>query len=296
MKNKRFCGSILLTLTALIWATSFVAQSVSNNYIGSFTFNAIRFLIGGIVLIPIIFTVNKFNKKDDKIDKKHDLFLGGFLCGIALFIASTLQQFGISSTSVGKAGFITALYIVIVPFLGVFLKKKLSFKTCISILISIIGLYLLCVKENFSIGKGDILVLCCAFFFAIHILLIDYFSSKIDNVKLSSIQFFVAAILSIIFMCIFENPKLSSILSAWFPILYAGILSCGVAYTLQIIGQKNTDPTIASLLLSLESVFATISGWLILGQSLTFRELIGCILVFTAIILAQLPNKKKYSQ
>ena len=296
MKNNRFCGSILLTLTALIWGTSFVAQSVSNNYIGSFTFNAIRFLIGGIVLIPIIFTVNKFNKKDDKIDKKHDLFLGGFLCGIALFIASTLQQFGISSTSVGKAGFITALYIVIVPFLGVFLKKKLSFKTCISILISIIGLYLLCVKENFSIGKGDILVLCCAFFFAIHILLIDYFSSKIDNVKLSSIQFFVAAILSIIFMCIFENPKLSSILSAWFPILYAGILSCGVAYTLQIIGQKNTDPTIASLLLSLESVFATISGWLILGQSLTFRELIGCILVFTAIILAQLPNKKKYSQ
>ncbi|WP_294358637.1 DMT family transporter [uncultured Clostridium sp.] len=296
MKNNRFCGSILLTLTALIWGTSFVAQSVSNNYIGSFTFNAIRFLIGGIVLIPIIFTVNKFNKKDDKIDKKHDLFLGGFLCGIALFIASTLQQFGISSTSVGKAGFITALYIVIVPFLGVFLKKKLSFKTCISILISIIGLYLLCVKENFSIGKGDILVLCCAFFFAIHILLIDYFSSKIDNVKLSSRQFFVAAILSIIFMCIFENPKLSSILSAWFPILYAGILSCGVAYTLQIIGQKNTDPTIASLLLSLESVFATISGWLILGQSLTFRELIGCILVFTAIILAQLPNKKKYSQ
>ena len=292
MKNKRFCGSILLTLTALIWGTSFVAQSVSNNYIGSFTFNAIRFLIGGIVLIPIIFTVNKFNKKDDKIDKKHDLFLGGFLCGIALFIASTFQQFGISSTSVGKAGFITALYIVIVPFLGVFLKKKLSFKTCISILISIIGLYLLCVKENFSIGKGDILVFLCALVFSVHILVIDHFSPKVDGVKMSCIQFFVSGILSLPFMFVLETPRLVSVAAAWMPLLYAGVLSCGVAYTLQILGQKNVNPAVASLILSLESCFSVLAGWIILGERLSFRESLGCILMFLAIILAQLPDKK----
>lgn len=156
-----------------------------------------------------------------------------------------------------------------------------------------IGLYLLCITENFSIGKGDLLVLCCAFFFSIHILLIDYFSPKVNGVKMSCIQFFVAGIISILPMAIFESPTLTSILSAWAPILYAGVLSCGVAYTLQVVAQKNTDPTVASLLLSLESVFAVISGWLVLGESLSLKELIGCVLVFIAVILAQLPNKNK---
>ena len=293
MKNKRFYGNVMLILTALIWGSSFVAQSVGMDYIGPFTFNAIRCIIGGIVLIPIIFIMDKVKKDSKSKDNNNQLILGGILCGIALFTGSTLQQFGISFTSVGKAGFITALYIVLVPLLGIFFKKKVSLKIWLSVLISMIGLYLLCITENFSIGKGDLLVLCCAFFFSIHILLIDYFSPKVNGVKMSCIQFFVAGIISILPMAIFESPTLTSILSAWAPILYAGVLSCGVAYTLQVVAQKNTDPTVASLLLSLESVFAVISGWLVLGESLSLKELIGCVLVFIAVILAQLPNKNK---
>lgn len=293
MKNKRFYGNVMLILTALIWGSSFVAQSVGMDYIGPFTFNAIRCIIGGIVLIPIIFIIDKVKKDSKSKDNNNQLILGGILCGIALFTGSTLQQFGISFTSVGKAGFITALYIVLVPLLGIFFKKKVSLKIWLSVLISMIGLYLLCITENFSIGKGDLLVLCCAFFFSIHILLIDYFSPKVNGVKMSCIQFFVAGIISILPMAIFESPTLTSILSAWAPILYAGVLSCGVAYTLQIVAQKNTDPTVASLLLSLESVFAVISGWFILSESLSFKELTGCALVFIAIILAQLPNNER---
>ena len=293
MKNKRFYGNLMLILTALIWGSSFVAQSVGMDYIGPFTFNAIRCIIGGIVLIPIIFIIDKVKKESQTKDNNKQLILGGILCGIALFTGSTFQQFGISFTSVGKAGFITALYIVLVPLLGIVFKKKVSLKIWLSVLISMIGLYLLCITENFSIGKGDLLVLFCAFFFAIHILLIDYFSPKVNGVKMSCIQFFVAGIISVLPMAFFENPTINSILSAWAPILYAGVLFCGVAYTLQIVAQKNTDPTVASLLLSLESVFAVISGWLVLGESLSLKELIGCVLVFIAVILAQLPNKNK---
>ena len=293
MKNKRFYGNLMLILTALIWGSSFVAQSVGMDYIGPFTFNAIRCIIGGIVLIPIILIMGKVKKESKNKNNNTQLILGGILCGIALFTGSTLQQFGISFTSVGKAGFITALYIVLVPILGIFFKKKVSLKIWLSVLISMIGLYLLCITENFSIGKGDLLVLFCAFFFAIHILLIDYFSPKVNGVKMSCIQFFVAGIISVLPMAFFENPTINSILSAWAPILYAGVLSCGVAYTLQIVAQKNTDPTVASLLLSLESVFAVISGWFILSESLSFKELTGCALVFIAIILAQLPNNER---
>ena len=293
MKNKRFYGNLMLILTALIWGSSFVAQSVGMDYIGPFTFNAIRCIIGGIVLIPIILIMGKVKKESKNKNNNKQLILGGILCGIALFTGSTLQQFGISFTSVGKAGFITALYIVLVPILGIFFKKKVSLKIWLSVLISMIGLYLLCITENFSIGKGDLLVLFCAFFFAIHILLIDYFSPKVNGVKMSCIQFFVAGIISVLPMAFFENPTINSILSAWAPILYAGGLSCGVAYTLQIVAQKNTDPTVASLLLSLESVFAVISGWFILSESLSFKELTGCALVFIAIILAQLPNNER---
>ena len=293
MKNKRFYGNLMLILTALIWGSSFVAQSVGMDYIGPFTFNAIRCIIGGIVLIPIILIMGKVKKESKNKNNNKQLILGGILCGIALFTGSTLQQFGIYFTSVVKAGFITALYIVLVPILGIFFKKKVSLKIWLSVLISMIGLYLLCITENFSIGKGDLLVLFCAFFFAIHILLIDYFSPKVNGVKMSCIQFFVAGIISVLPMAFFENPTINSILSAWAPILYAGVLSCGVAYTLQIVAQKNTDPTVASLLLSLESVFAVISGWFILSESLSFKELTGCALVFIAIILAQLPNNER---
>ena len=211
---------------------------------------------------------------------------------MALCIASNLQQFGIKYTTVGKAGFITAMYIIIVPVIGIFLKKTTGLRIWISVLLAVGGLYLLCMTEGFSIAFGDLLVLLCAVMFSVHILIIDYFSPKVDGVRMSCIQFFVSGILSGVAMLIFEQPDLGAILQAWMPILYAGVMSCGVAYTLQIVGQKDMDPTIASLILSLESVVSVLAGWVILGQKLSSKELFGCVLMFAAIILAQLPDKK----
>ncbi|MCC8105608.1 MAG: DMT family transporter [Clostridiales bacterium] len=232
------------------------------------------------------------NRKDKA--ERRTLLAGGVCCGIALCVASNLQQIGIQYTTVGKAGFITALYIVLVPVIEIFLGKKSGVKTWISVVIAVAGLYLLCITENFSIGTGDILILLCALAFSVHILIIDYFSPKVDGVRMSCIQFFVCGILSGIMMLIFETPSVGAIMQAWLPIGYAGIFSCGVAYTLQIIGQKGTDPTVASLILSLESVVSVLSGWLILHQSLSRKELLGCLLMFLAIILVQLPQKAKH--
>jgi len=297
MKESNLKGNLILILTALIWGTAFVAQSVGMDFVGPFTFLATRNIIGGIVLVPCIILLNKIGAKDkkEKVRKnKKDLLAGGVLCGIVLCVASTLQQVGIMYTSVGKAGFITALYIVIVPILELFLKKKVQYNVWLSVMISMIGLYLLCVKENLSIDKGDFLIFLSAFVFSIHILVIDYFSPIVDGVKMSCIQFFVCGIMSFILAVIFENPELKNIFAAYIPILYAGIMSCGVAYTLQIVGQKYTDPVLASLILSLESVFAALSGWIILKEIFSGKELIGCILVFLAIIIAQLPSESGF--
>ena len=206
-------------------------------------------------------------------------------------MASSFQQIGIGYTTVGKAGFITALYIIIVPILGIFLKKKVPLAVWLSVFIAAVGMYLLCITEKFTIGMGDLLMLACAFCFSAHILVIDHFSPHVDGVRMSCIQFFTCSLLSAVAMFLFEKPNLPDILSAWLPILYAGVLSSGVGYTLQIIAQKNTNPTVASLLMSLESVFAVLAGWVLLGQKLSLRELLGCVLVFAAILLAQLaPN------
>ena len=297
MKESKLKGNSMLILTALIWGTAFVAQSVGMDFVGPFTFLATRNIIGGIVLIPCIFLLNNIGSKDKKEEKrenKKDLLIGGVLCGIVLCVASALQQIGIMYTSVGKAGFITALYIVIVPILGLFLKKKVHSNVWLSVVISMVGLYLLCVKENLSINKGDFFVFLSSFAFSIHILVIDHFSPIVDGVKMSCIQFFVCGIIAFIPAVIFENPELKNILAAYTPILYSGIMSCGVAYTIQIIGQKYTDPVLASLILSLESVFAALSGWIILKEVFTSKELIGCILVFSAIIIAQLPSKSSF--
>lgn len=287
-------NGILLFLTALIWGIAFVAQSVGMDYVQPFTFNAVRSLIGGAVLIPCIFVMDrlKLSDRQEKQENPRILLIGGICCGIALCVASNLQQIGIQYTSVGKAGFITALYIVIVPIFSIFLRRKAGIKVWISVFMAVVGLYLLCMTEQLSLGKGDFLVLLCAVVFAIHILVIDYFSPKVDGVKMSCIQFFVCGILSAVCMFVTEQPQISSILAAWQPVLYAGVLSCGVAYTLQIIGQKGVNPTIASLILSLESVVSVLSGWLILKQQLSSRELMGCLLMFIAIILAQLPDKR----
>lgn len=288
MKN-----NILLVLTALIWGCAFVAQSVGMDYVGPFTFNMARFLIGAIVLLPVIWFMDRQWKTGaEKGAGQKTLIIGGICCGIALAVASTLQQWGILFTTVGKAGFITAMYIVIVPLLGVFIGKKVRPLIIGCVAIAVVGFYFLCMTESLRLGLGDFLVLLCAIAFSIHILVIDHFSPKVDGVKMSAIQFLTAAIISAVPTLLWEQPVLTEILQAWQPVLYAGVMSCGVAYTLQIIAQKNADPTVASLLLSLESVFSVLAGWVLLGQGLSLKELFGCVLIFCAIILAQLPEKK----
>lgn len=297
MNKSSIKGNMILMLTAFIWGTAFVAQSVGMDYVGPFTFITSRYIIGGIFLIPCIYLLDKLNKNSNQNNNKSSkktLYIGGCLCGVVLFIASSFQQIGMKYTTVGKSGFITALYIIIVPILGLLVKKKVEKRVWLSVLIALIGLYLLCMKENFEISIGDFLILMCAFSFSIHILVIDKFSPLVDGVRMSCVQFFVAGILGVIPMFIFENPELENLFQAYSPILYAGVMSSGVAYTLQIIGQKYTSPVMATLIMSLESVFAALSGWILLGEILSVKELIGCIFVFAGIIIAQLPKKDKY--
>lgn len=289
-------NGIMLVLTAFIWGTAFVAQSVGMDYLGPFTFNGVRSLIGGAALLPCIWLFQKGNGKDPEKHSggaRKDLIAGGIACGLLLFAASSLQQIGIQYTTAGKAGFITAFYIVIVPVLGIFLHKKIGRKVWGAVAIALAGLYFLCITEKVAVGKGDILIFLCALVFSIHILVIDYFSPKVDGVKMSCIQFFVCGIVSLPPMFFTETPKIGAMVEGWAPLLYAGVLSCGVAYTLQIIGQKNVNPAVASLILSLESCFSVLAGWMVLGEKLSVRESVGCILMFAAIILAQLPDRKK---
>lgn len=298
MKTKNV---FLLVLTAFIWGTAFVAQSVGMDYLEPFTFNGVRSLIGGVALLPCISLLQLMNEKNgtrkaDGGGSRKDLVTGGAACGLLLFAASSLQQIGIQYTTAGKAGFITAFYIVIVPVLGIFLRKKIGWKVWTAVVIALAGLYFLCITDRFTVGKGDILIFMCAMVFSLHILVIDYFSPKVDGVKMSCIQFFVCGIASMPFMFLLETPKLGAMIEGWMPLLYAGVLSCGVAYTLQIIGQKNVNPAVASLILSLESCFSVLAGWVVLGERLSVRESVGCVLMFAAIILAQLPEKEKQIQ
>lgn len=288
----RVKNGVMLFLTAFIWGTAFVAQSVGMDYLEPFTFNGVRSLIGGIALLPCIWLLHKLNGESKKEESGKVLLIGGLVCGVLLFAASSLQQIGLKYTTAGKAGFITAFYIVIVPVLGIFLHKKIGWKIWLAVVLALAGLYFLCITESFSIGKGDVLIFLCALIFAVHILVIDYFSPKVDGVKMSCIQFFVCGILSLPFMFTIETPKAAAMTAAWMPLLYAGVLSCGVAYTLQILGQKNVNPAVASLVLSLESCFSVLAGWIVLGERLSLRESAGCVLMFAAIILAQLPDKK----
>lgn len=301
MKSTNVKNSLILLLTATIWGIAFVAQSVGMDHVGPFTFLAVRSYIGAIVLLPCIWLLNKINPKkeenisvEEKKASRKTLIIGGICCGVCLMSASAFQQMGIQYTTVGRAGFITACYIILVPIISwIFLKKKCNPIIWVAVALSLIGLYLLCITDGFSIGKGDLLVLICSILFSLHILVIDHFSPLTDGVKMSCIQFLVCGILSTIPALIFESPNIHDILQAWMPILYAGALSSGVAYTLQIIGQKGMNPTVASLILSLESCISVLAGWILLNQKLTIRELSGCVLMFAAIILAQLPDKKR---
>lgn len=305
MKKTQVRNSFLLLLTAIIWGSAFVAQSVGMEHVEPFTFTFTRSIIGGVVLIPVIVLLRKTDSAAMRRDSqgkdvagikgitKYE-WLGGICCGIALCAASNFQQIGMLHTTVGKAGFITALYVVIVPILGLFLRKRVPALIWFCVVLSVAGLYLLCMpKGAFSLAQGDVLVLICALLFSFHILIIDYFSPKGDGVVISCIQFFVCGILSGIIMLFVENPTFANIMDAKWSILYAGALSSGVAYTLQVVAQKGVNPTVASLILCLESVVAVLAGWIILGDKLTSRELAGCILMFVAIVLAQLPTPKK---
>lgn len=289
MKTKNAC---MLILTAFIWGTAFVAQSVGMDYLGPFTFNGVRNLIGGVALLPYIAFLGRGNRGNVPGSRK-DLIVGGVCCGVLLFAASSLQQIGLVYTTAGKSGFITAFYIVIVPVLGIFLRQKVGWKIWTAVGIALVGLYFLCITEGFSVNMGDFYVFLCALLFSLHILVIDHFAPRVDGVKMSCIQFFVCGLISLIPMFALETPTISGLLAGWFPLFYAGVLSCGVGYTLQIVGQKNVNPTVASLLLSLESCFSVLAGWIILGERLSVREGMGCVLMFAAIILAQLPEKKK---
>lgn len=296
MENNKVRGELLLSITALIWGTSFVAQRVGMDYIGPFTFTATRFIIGTLSLIPVILIMNRLNNKHQNNrpkETKKDLLVGGLACGAALFCGISFQQAGLVYTTAGKAGFITALYIVLVPLLGLFIHKKVSKNVWIGVALAVVGLYLLCITEGFSISKGDVIVLCGTVFWAIHILVVDYFAPKVDGLKMSFIQFFVAGILSFVMALYAETIELSSILDSAGPILYTGIVVVGIAYTFQILGQRGTNPTVAAIILSMESVFAVISGMILLGESMTLKEMIGCVIMFTAVIIAQLPAKKE---
>lgn len=293
MNNKRLGANMLLLLTAAIWGFAFVAQRVGSQYVGAFTFNGVRFALGSISLIPLIIYFDKRKKRGStdeakvKVNVKKSI-LPGVVVGIVLYLAAALQQVGLIYTTVGKASFITGLYMVFVPIIGIFLKHKVEKNSWIGVVIAVIGLYLLSVNENFSIAYGDLLEVIGAIFWAIHILTIGYFSSKMDALKLSCIQFATCSFLSLVTALIFEQITMSGISQALVAILYGGLLSVGVAYTLQVVAQKNAKPSHAAMILSMESVFGAIGGALLLGESMSSRGYIGCTLIFGGILVSQI--------
>ncbi|MDD2217674.1 MAG: DMT family transporter [Eubacteriales bacterium] len=301
--TKQTRSNFLLLLTAFIWGAAFVAQKAGLDYVGPFTFNCIRFIIGAIVLIPVIMVMNNNNKKNERACKEEpdntikNLLLGGFFCGIVIFGGTTLQQIGLLYTDAGKAGFITALYIVLVPILGTFIGKKITRIVLFCVAIAAVGLYLLCAPPDglnpLDFNRGDLLMIISSFFFASHILVVDHFSRKCDGVTLSCLQFAVCGTIAILPMMLFEHPQLSNIIAAYIPLLFTGVMSCSVAYTLQIIAQKHTEPTAASLIMSTEAVFAVLTGMIILNETLSTRELAGCVIMFIAMVITQLPESKR---
>ena len=292
MKNK-LIGNIALFITALIWGLSFVAQREGMEYVGPFTFNMARSFLGCLSLIPVICWV-KFSKPDTRTERRKryqhiNLARAGIGCGLALFTAMTIQQYCMQYVTAGKAGFITALYIIFVPIIAVLQGKRLEKNIIICVILAVIGLYLLCYKSGGGFNIYDLFLLVSAFFYGGHILVVNYYSERVHPVKASCAQFFTVGVLSLFLMLLFENPTLTSLIACKVPIFYAGVLTCGVAYTLQIFGQKNTLPIIASLIFSLESVFAVIGGALILGETMLPKEILGCVFMITAVILANIP-------
>ena len=294
-KRGELLHTLALLVCAAIWGSAFVAQSVGAEYVGAFTFLAVRNWIAVVFLIPVIYVRDTILRKRGRPSvrpanrtQRRCLLTGGAACGFFLCAASAFQQVGIRYTTTAKAGFITALYVVIVPILSVFFGKSVKSRIWMCVALAVLGLYLLCMRGELSLSFGDGVVLVCAFLFACQIMTVDYFAPQVDTVRLSQTQFLVTALLSTVCMLLFEDLSTDSLIKALPSIAYAGVMSSGVAYTLQIIGQQNLNPAIASITMSLESVFAALAGWIVLGQSMTVRELAGCVLMFAAIILAQL--------
>ncbi len=288
-------GNLLLLLTAAIWGFAFVAQKEGGAEMGSLTFNGARSLLGGGLLVALLPLLDKagLSQKPATPKERKNLWLGGVLCGVALFTATNLQQLGLATTTAGKGGFITALYIVLVPVFGLVIGKRTTLYNWLGVALAVGGLYLLCMQGESGIVAGDLLVLGCAPVFAIQILLVDTFAPRTDCIRLSCIQFFTVGVLNLPLMFLFEQPSFTAMADCWVSLLYAGLLSSGVAYTLQIVAQKHTHPTTASVLMSFESVFAVLAGWLLMpNERMTPWELAGCGVMFAAVILAQLPGKK----
>ena len=293
--NTKLKGNLILLITAIIWGTSFVAQRVGVEELKPSLFIGIRSVIGAVVLIPFILIFCRKNLKDRK--KLTETIKGGLVCGVILCFASSFQTWGLEFRSVtaGKAGFITALYMIMVPVFAVFLGKKLNLQTVAGVIIALIGMYLLCMtEESFAFGTGELLVLICSVLYTFHILAIDKYTPHTDGITMSCIQFAVAGIINLVYYFIaYGTPEIFCVTSNWLPLAYSGALSCGIAYTLQIIGQKYADPTPASIIMSLESVFAAIGGWIILSEGMSIVEILGCVIMFTAIIIVQIPAKQK---
>ena len=298
-KTKFVRQNVLPVLAAFIWGTGFVAQSVGADYVGPFTFNAARSAVAFVFLLILCMAFRARRKKDfhaqakPRPNHRRDLLLGGLFCGVVLTLGTNLQQKGLETTTSGKAGFITALYIVIVPILGVFLKKKVGKTVWVGVTLAVVGLYCLCIQENFSISKGDFYIFLCSLCFSAHILIIDHFTKRVDGVELSCAQFLMLTVFSSVGMLAWEQPSWEALRQCAWPILYVGIFSSGIAYTLQILAQRDSNPTVVSLLLSLESVFATLAGALLLGDRMSVREDLGCVLMLAAVVLAQIPARKE---
>ena len=300
MNRRKMTGNLLLLFTAMIWGTSFVFQRVGMDSIGPVTFSAARMVLSAVAVSAVAFLPELFKKSaparngDELRLFKRNTFRGGIFCGVFLAGGTLLQQIGVVYTTAGKAGFITAMYMLLVPVVNfLFFKKKNSLRVWLAVLIGVAGMYLLCVTGGFSLAFGDTLICICAFMFCGHILCCDHYAPQGDAVKISAIQFIVSAIICTVFAFAMEEPAWEQIVSAATPIFYCGLISGGLGFTLQIVAQKFTDPTIASLLMSLESVFAVLAGALLLGERMSGRELLGCIVMFAAIVLVQLPERTK---
>ncbi len=298
IETNRFKGELCLLLASLIWGSAFIFQKVGMDYVGPFTFSFVRFCLGALALLPVIWVISLSNEKRSapkEITPFSDktLLLGGVLGGLANFAAGSLQQVGIVYTTAGKAGFLTAMDIVIVPLLMLFLKQKVGRMTWIGIAMATVGLYLLCITEGFSIHLGDGLVLGCAAAYSFQILIIDHFAERVGSIKLSFLMFMLAGLLSGITALFFETIELQALLDCAVPILYVAILEVSIAFTLQIVGQRYTPPALAAIIMSLESVFAAVCGGLFLGESMSSRELVGCGIMFSAFIISQLPEGKE---